>query len=747
MPISTPQELLNLGVKAHQSGDLHKAEKIYKKVIEKNPEHPDANHNLGVLLVNVGQFKEALPYFKLALTYNERSVQFFISYITTLLKLDLFDEALYFITLAKERGLNAEALDKLEVNINLRKSNLGSPSDDELNAILELYRSRQFNELELKTLRLLKSYPTQPKLYNILGVSYIRQEKFDQSLEVLQKASQLEPENAELYNNIGIALNAKGRPEEALSSYTRALQQDPNYADAYNNLGNSLLSLGRLMEAVRAYDQAIAKAPKFVKAIRNKGRALSALGKLQPAIEAFSLATKLKPDYADAFNDKGIALASSGKIDEAISCYKEVLKNDDSYFHAHNNLGVAYTKLRNFDAAKHHLQCAIEIYPNFAEAHSNLGNVLTEQNKYYEAKMSCNTALDINPGHAPTYNNLGIALTGLGDLDEARNAYSHALQIDPTIDGCFENFFSLNIQLPFDEKFCDITENWLRNNIHEKSFNPRREILCSIKFFLQGNFAKTHHHLNNFNSIEHNTLKLLTPSDRQFCIAYAGFIGALLQENFGLVLVHHGEEHAKALYHLGESHCLSYAHNNLMIQKSKYTIFPNITFGAKAYHFAKKDNNKFKVITLAKLNALPEQAKIFLSFGEIDCQPDEGIIKAEEKLNAPLEEIVEKTVYDYVEWFAEVNSTKSFDLHFINIPAPVFSDYYSHELNKKRAHVVYLFNSALEKFTSIRGLKLLDVYSLTENNGFSNRRFHIDTRHLGAKILPKIEEQLRQFIA
>jgi len=59
------------------------------------------------------------------------------------------------------------------------------------------------------------------------------------------------------------------------------------------------------------------------------------------------------------------------------------------------------------------------------------------------------------------------------------------------------------------------------------------------------------------------------------------------------------------------------------------------------------------------------------------------------------------------------------------------------------ARTVALFNTALKKYSAQHSFDTLNVFrSTVENNGFSNGIFHVDGRHLGAKVLVNIEQQL-----
>lgn len=49
----TIDQALQQGVAAHKEGKLQEAEKLYRAILGSQPQHPDANHNLGVLAVSV----------------------------------------------------------------------------------------------------------------------------------------------------------------------------------------------------------------------------------------------------------------------------------------------------------------------------------------------------------------------------------------------------------------------------------------------------------------------------------------------------------------------------------------------------------------------------------------------------------------------------------------------------------------------------------------------------------------------
>ena len=57
----TIDQALQQAIAAHKEGKLQDAERLYRAILQVQPNHPDANHNLGVLAVAVGKPLEAAP--------------------------------------------------------------------------------------------------------------------------------------------------------------------------------------------------------------------------------------------------------------------------------------------------------------------------------------------------------------------------------------------------------------------------------------------------------------------------------------------------------------------------------------------------------------------------------------------------------------------------------------------------------------------------------------------------------------
>ena len=57
----TLEEVLQKAVQAHKAKQIQEADRLYTAILQAQPKHPDANHNMGVLATGVGMVPEALP--------------------------------------------------------------------------------------------------------------------------------------------------------------------------------------------------------------------------------------------------------------------------------------------------------------------------------------------------------------------------------------------------------------------------------------------------------------------------------------------------------------------------------------------------------------------------------------------------------------------------------------------------------------------------------------------------------------
>ena len=113
----TIEQALQQGVAAHKEGKLQDAERLYRAILQSQPAHPDANHNLAVLAVSVNKADVALPLFKTALEANLMIELFWLSHIDALIKEKQFDNAKQALKQAEKQGVATEKLNVLKTQL------------------------------------------------------------------------------------------------------------------------------------------------------------------------------------------------------------------------------------------------------------------------------------------------------------------------------------------------------------------------------------------------------------------------------------------------------------------------------------------------------------------------------------------------------------------------------------------------------------------------------------------------------
>ena len=219
----TIDQALQRGIAAHKEGKLQDAEKLYRAILSSQPNHPDANHNLGVMAVSVRKVDAALPLFKTALEANPKVEQFWLSYIDGLIKGKQLNNAKEILQRGKASGLNGEKIDRLEEQLNGTVSSSPSltrnnnPSQQQIEELIRLYTQGKLQEAVIQGVALASQFPNDPAIPNILGAIYAGLSRHKEAIASYNKAINLKPDYAEAYYNLGISLNNFDKHQEAIA--------------------------------------------------------------------------------------------------------------------------------------------------------------------------------------------------------------------------------------------------------------------------------------------------------------------------------------------------------------------------------------------------------------------------------------------------------------------------------------------------------------------------------------------------
>ena len=388
----TIDQALQQGVDAHKEGKLEEAKRLYQAILQSQPLHPDANHNLGVLSVSVNKVQEALPLFKTALEANPKMEQFWLSYINVLIKEKQFDNAKKVIEQGKKQGVSVKKLDtygsqvealasgrdfnpikrektfsekrkiiaadKKTKKLQKQKGKGSAPSKTDLVKLIEYYQTGQYGDAEKLAVFITQKFPKHQFSWKFLGMLFGQTGRHSLAINANQKAVLLSPQDAEAHHSLGNTLREMGKLDEAKRSFTQAIAIKPDFVEAYSNLGATLQGLGSLDEAEANYMQAIGLRPDHALAHYNLGNTLKEMGRLDEATLSYTQAIAFKPDFVEAYGNLGATLQGLGSLDEAEANYMQAIRLRPAYAEAHRYLAL----MKKFDSQDEQYSKMLELY-------------------------------------------------------------------------------------------------------------------------------------------------------------------------------------------------------------------------------------------------------------------------------------------------------------------------------------------------------------------------------------------------
>jgi len=254
---------LALAVDCHRSGDLARAEVVYRRVLAADPGNADALHWLGLLLFQRREPAAALPLLEAAVAARPGFAEAHNNRGTVLMAL----------------GRPGPALVAYSEAVRLRPD----------------YADAHFNRA------------------NLLRENGLP----ERALAVYERALALQPGRADLHLNHGLALQALDRQVEALAACERAIALAPERVEARLNRGNVLKLLGQADEALAAFRAVLARDPTCARAVHNCGCILLDQGRFREALAAFEQALALAPGLAEARFNRGLLRLATGRLDDS----------------------------------------------------------------------------------------------------------------------------------------------------------------------------------------------------------------------------------------------------------------------------------------------------------------------------------------------------------------------------------------------------------------------------------------------
>jgi predicted O-linked N-acetylglucosamine transferase (SPINDLY family) len=373
------EDTFKLALAALQAGKLDEAERLFKKVLQREPKNFGALNLLAIALMQGQRHAAAEPYLKTALTVNAQNDATFNNYGMVLKALKRPQEAL-------ARFSQALALNGAN---GLAWNNRGTVLND-------------------------------------LG-------RYEEAVADFDKATTLDGKFADAFANKGNSLGRLKRYDEALAAYERALTLAPGLSDAWLGRGNVLRDMKRNDDAIAAYDRLLALDPGSAAAWIGRGNALFDRGDHDGAVAAYDRALAIQPGAAEAWTGRGNVAFERKRHDEALAAFDKALAMQPDAADAWLGRGNAQFERRDYGKALAAYQRALNSRGDLPAALLGLGNVFVELNRLEEAIAAYDRALSVDANLAEVWLGRGNACLRLSRFDDAVAGYDKALALKPRL--------------------------------------------------------------------------------------------------------------------------------------------------------------------------------------------------------------------------------------------------------------------------------------------------------------------------
>ena len=305
-----------------------------------------------------------------------------------------------------------------------------------------------------------------------------QQAHFDEALERMDRALQIDPDYAPAWLWRGYWLLDVDRVEEAETSFSRAddlgagapagvgqsrvhlrrgdapaalellepLSETLDHPLVFRLLGRALRDLGRLDDARLALskgrearqltwvDPVLDRRTPFIAGFGGRMLQAESLVASGDAAEALPILEELVidfPAHATLLNLLAVAYSQTGDADKSLAVLELAVELAPEYYPLHLNLAGAYDDLGDTGRALDFLDRAIEVHPTFSVAHERKGVVLMRMGRYEEALAALDTAVRHDARDPEVFYFAGVIESNFERWQPAIERFGQAIEVDP----------------------------------------------------------------------------------------------------------------------------------------------------------------------------------------------------------------------------------------------------------------------------------------------------------------------------
>ncbi|MEE8348978.1 MAG: tetratricopeptide repeat protein [Acidobacteriota bacterium] len=302
------------------------------------------------------------------------------------------------------------------------------------------YRSEKY-ERSLNMLdRIEAQDPEDARVHFRRGQIHMDGSNLNQALLHFRKAAEGMPDTAPPLFGAGIVLRLQNQLVEAKQEILRAVELEPSNVEFLWQLAEVCLGLNQPEQAIEYLEPLEDSDPPFVEVYRLLGEAHRRLGDQVRAQEYLDRVQAMRDSQQEAvaLNEEVESVVAraeeklqEGQIDEALGLFQEALTKAPGHWLAHSYLAKIYLSSGYPRLAYDHLSRMAELAPESVEGNYLMGQYWYQQRDFRQARIYAEKAKAQYPGSGVLRNLLGNVYMELGQRELAIEEYEAAVRLDP----------------------------------------------------------------------------------------------------------------------------------------------------------------------------------------------------------------------------------------------------------------------------------------------------------------------------
>ena len=238
------------------------------------------------------------------------------------------------------------------------------------------FEVEDFNEAEKYFTLLTKENPQNRFGWIFLTILYNRENKYENSLTVLQQALTFHKDDPDLLGLYGNTLSQLGRDREAIKPLEKALEANPDDVNAITALAAIYDKLKLWQKSDSLYEAALVKYPDNPLLLNNYSYSLSERGiRLNRALEMINKALEKEPENGAYLDTKGWIYYQMGKYQEALEYVQKALDVRENSAEVIEHMGDIYYRLGQPEKAREYWEKALKKAPQNTDLKEKINNL------------------------------------------------------------------------------------------------------------------------------------------------------------------------------------------------------------------------------------------------------------------------------------------------------------------------------------------------------------------------------------